>query len=152
MSLKVLLCPGTYRYALALTHLQQCPCTYSCAPTLYPCTYRCHTDGWSSHCNSHSSAVRRHSFDPQAVCVGYVADRVALGQGCLRALPFYPTISIIPPINHPVHTTLHYTNYTKLYPLRHGQCMSCHVNKSQRTNSIVWARAGIVSVLNVPSL
>jgi len=31
-------------------------------------------------CNSHSSAVRRYSFDPQAVGMGFVADKVTLGQ------------------------------------------------------------------------
>ena len=83
-------------------------CTYSNVPAL---------TGMSLHYslaptddpqyNIHRSALRRYSFYPQAVCVGFVADKVALGQVFLRALPFYP-ISIIPLIprilNRSVHT------------------------------------------------
>jgi hypothetical protein len=39
---------------------------------------------------------RRPGFAPGSVHVGFVVDKVALGQVFLRVLPFYP-VSIIPP-------------------------------------------------------
>jgi hypothetical protein len=42
---------------------------------------------------------RRLGFDPGSVHVGFVVDKVALGQGFPRVLRFYPVI-FIPPVLH----------------------------------------------------
>jgi hypothetical protein len=42
---------------------------------------------------------RRFGFDPGSVHVGFVVDKVALGQVFLRALRFSPA-SLIPPVLH----------------------------------------------------
>ena len=109
-------------------------CTYGYVPPLYPSTYRCVTDRYPQ-CNSHSSAVRRYSFDPKAVRVGFVADKVTLGQVFLRALPFY-AISIIPPI--PQFTLA-------LNPLTQGHRVSTNRNEPVQHSrliclSAIWQR------------
>jgi hypothetical protein len=120
MSSHLQLCPCTYALTAMSLHIQLFPCTYALTAIslhikLCSCTYS--LTAMSLHYtpaptddpqyNIHRSAVRRHSFDSQAVRLVFVADKVARGQVFLRALPFCP-ISIIPSVphilNHPVHT------------------------------------------------
>ena len=152
MPLHLQLCPDTYSYVLALTamplNLQLCPGTYSyvLALTAMPLHLQLSLHYTLAltvsltndpQYNSHSSAVRRHSFDPQAVRVGFVAYKVALGRVFLRALPFYP-ISIILPIphilNHLVHTdTISSDTRTVHVSSACQQCMSAvHVGSACR--------------------
>jgi hypothetical protein len=42
---------------------------------------------------------QRPGFDPRSVHVGFVVDKVALGQGFLRVLRFSP-VNFIPPVLH----------------------------------------------------
>jgi hypothetical protein len=42
---------------------------------------------------------RRSGFDPGSVRVGFVVDKVALGQACPRVLRFYP-VNLIPAVLH----------------------------------------------------
>jgi len=52
-----------------------------------------------------SLSLLKHGFDPRAVNVRFVVDKLALGQGFLRKLGFSP-VSIIPPLFH-THLHLH---------------------------------------------
>jgi hypothetical protein len=74
---------------------------------------------------------RRPGFDPGSVHVGFVVDKVALGQAFLRVLRFSP-VSLIPPV-------LHYTkNQKKLIIFITGS----H-NKSQSCGASVASAAGL---------
>ena len=149
MSLHLQLCPGTYKYALRLIHLQlcpcrysyalrlmhlqQCPCTYSHVPTQYPCTDMSLTD--DPQYNGHISAVRRYSFAPQAVRVGFVADKVDWDRFFSEHFRFTLSVSfqqfltfLIIQFTPPLYETI-----------RHGQCMSTvHVNSAcqQRMSTV----------------